>query len=49
MGTLTPEQHSERMSRIRGRDTKPELLIRKATGIGAHRPRARDRSATPWG
>jgi DNA mismatch endonuclease (patch repair protein) len=26
---LSPEQRSERMSRVRGKDTKPELLIRK--------------------
>ncbi|MEE9256552.1 MAG: very short patch repair endonuclease, partial [bacterium] len=29
MDTLTPEQRSERMSRIRGRDTKPEMKVRK--------------------
>lgn len=28
--TLTPKQRSERMSRIRGRDTKPELKLRRA-------------------
>lgn len=27
--TLSPEERSERMSRIRGRDTKPELWVRK--------------------
>ena len=27
--TLTPAQRSERMSRIRGRDTKPELWVRR--------------------
>ena len=26
---LTPEQRSERMSRVRNKDTKPELIIRK--------------------
>jgi DNA mismatch endonuclease (patch repair protein) len=26
--TLTPEQRSERMSRVRSKDTKPELLVR---------------------
>lgn len=31
--TLTPEQRSERMSRIRSRDTKPELVLRR----GLHR------------
>ena len=29
MDTLTPQQRSERMSRVRGRDTKPELLVRR--------------------
>lgn len=29
MDTLTPEARSERMSRIRGRNTKPELLVRR--------------------
>lgn len=28
--TLTPRERSERMSRIRSRDTKPELALRKA-------------------
>lgn len=28
--TLTPAQRSERMSRIRSRDTKPEIALRKA-------------------
>lgn len=27
--TLSPSERSERMSRIRGKDTKPELLVRK--------------------
>lgn len=27
--TLTPSERSERMSRIRNRDTKPELLVRR--------------------
>lgn len=31
MDTLTPEERSDRMSRIRGRDTKPELLVRRLT------------------
>jgi DNA mismatch endonuclease, patch repair protein len=29
MDTLTPQERSERMSRIRGRDTKPELAVRR--------------------
>ncbi|MFH0911233.1 MAG: DNA mismatch endonuclease Vsr [Planctomycetota bacterium] len=28
MDTLTPKQRSERMSRIRAKDTKPEMLVR---------------------
>lgn len=27
--TLSPEERSERMSRVRGRDTKPELIVRR--------------------
>lgn len=29
MDTLTPQERSVRMSRVRSRDTKPELLLRK--------------------
>lgn len=29
MDTFTPSQRSERMSRVRGKDTKPELIIRR--------------------
>lgn len=29
MDTLTPDQRSERMARIRGRDTTPEILVRR--------------------
>jgi DNA mismatch endonuclease (patch repair protein) len=33
--TLTPEQRSERMSRVRSRDTKPELFVRRLVhGMG---------------
>lgn len=33
--TLSPEERSERMSRIRGKDTKPELTIRRLVhGMG---------------
>jgi len=35
MDTLTPQARSERMSLVRGRDTKPELLVRRLThGLG---------------
>ncbi|MGD0134224.1 MAG: very short patch repair endonuclease [Bryobacteraceae bacterium] len=33
MDTLTPRERSERMGRVRGKDTKPELLVRRT----AHR------------
>lgn len=29
MDTLSPQQRSERMSRVRGRDTKPEMQVRR--------------------
>ena len=29
MDTLTPAQRSERMSRVRGRDTMPEMIVRR--------------------
>ena len=33
--TLTPKERSERMSRIRGKDTKPEMIVRRlAHGMG---------------
>jgi DNA mismatch endonuclease (patch repair protein) len=33
--TLTPRERSERMGRVRGRDTKPEIIVRKLThGMG---------------
>ena len=35
MDTLTPEQRHERMSRVRGRDTKPEMAVRRLLhGLG---------------
>ena len=34
---LTPEQRSRTMARIRGRDTQPELLLRRALCRRAHR------------
>lgn len=39
---MSPAQRSERMSRVRGRDTKPELLIRKALHARGHRYRLHD-------
>lgn len=29
MDTLTPKQRSERMSRVRAKDTKPEMMVRR--------------------
>jgi len=35
MDTLTPEQRSERMGRVRGKDTKPEMIVRRLVhGMG---------------
>lgn len=39
--TLTPGQRSERMSRIRGRDTKPEILVRRCLHASGLRFRLR--------
>lgn len=40
---LTPEQRSRNMSRIRARDTKPELLLRRALHAAGLRYRLHDR------
>jgi DNA mismatch endonuclease (patch repair protein) len=29
MDTLSPQERSERMSRVRGKDTKPEMIVRR--------------------
>lgn len=49
MDTLTPEQRSERMSRIRCKDSKAELLVRRLThGMGyRYRLHARDLPGKP--
>jgi DNA mismatch endonuclease (patch repair protein) len=49
MDTLTPAQRSERMSRVRARDTKPELLVRRLVhGMGyRYRLHRRDLPGTP--
>lgn len=39
MDILTPEQRSERMSKVRGRDTKPEMLVRRLTHSVGYRYR----------
>ena len=43
MDTLTPTQRSELMSRIRGRDTKPELLVRRSLYAAGWRFRVADK------
>ena len=43
MDTVTPEQRSRIMSRIRSRDTKPELLVRKMLHANGYRFHVCDR------
>ena len=43
MDTLTPEQRSALMSRIRGVDTKPELVVRRALHAQGYRYRLHGR------
>lgn len=47
--TLTPKERSERMSRVRGADTKPEMLVRRLVhGMGyRYRLHRRDLPGTP--
>lgn len=42
--TLTPEQRSERMSRVRGRDTGPEWTVRRLTHGMGYRYRLHDKN-----
>lgn len=44
MDTLTPTQRSQRMSRVRSKDTKPELLVRRIVHGMGFRYRLHDRS-----
>ena len=44
--TLSPAERSERMSRIRSRDTKPEMLLRKALHALGFRFRLGDKKLT---
>lgn len=44
MDKLSPERRSQNMSRIRGRDTKPELLARRAAHALGYRYRLHDKS-----
>lgn len=43
MDRMTPEQRSRLMSRIRGRDTLPEMIVRKALHANGFRFRVCDR------
>ena len=47
--TLTPRQRSERMSRVRGKDTKPEMKVRRLVHAMGYRYRLhrRDLPGTP--
>jgi len=49
MDTLTPQQRSERMSRVRSRNSKPELLVRRIAHALGYRFRLhrRDLPGTP--
>src|SRR5450432_2555578 len=44
MDTLSPAERSERMSRVRSKDTKPELLVRSLVHRMGFRYRLHDRS-----
>lgn len=44
MDTLTPAERSERMSRVRSKDTKPEMLVRTLVHRMGFRYRLHDRS-----
>lgn len=43
MDTLSKEQRSKRMSRVRSRDTKPELVVRSLVFLMGYRYRLHDR------
>jgi DNA mismatch endonuclease (patch repair protein) len=49
MDTLTPEERSERMGRVRGKDTKPEMAVRRLVhGMGyRYRLHRRDLPGSP--
>lgn len=39
MDTLSPKERSKRMARVRGRDTKPEMIVRRLTHAMGYRYR----------
>ena len=41
--TLSPQERSERMSRVRSRDTKPEMIVRRLTHALGYRYRLHSR------
>jgi DNA mismatch endonuclease (patch repair protein) len=43
MDTLSPSERSERMARVRGRDSKPEMLVRRLIHAMGFRYRLHDR------
>jgi len=43
LDTLSPEQRSERMSRVRAKDTKPELIVRRLVWALGYRYRLHNR------
>lgn len=43
MDTLTPAERSERMSRVKGRDTRPEIAVRKLLFSMGYRYRLHDK------
>ena len=49
MDTLTPQERSERMARVKGRDTKPEMKVRRLVhGLGyRYRLRSKDIPGRP--
>ena len=44
MDTLTPKERSERMGRVRAKDTKPEMLVRRLVHSLGYRYRLHNRS-----
>ncbi len=44
MDTLTPDQRSERMSRVRGKSTKPEMKVRRIAHAMGYRYRLHSRT-----
>jgi len=43
LDTLTPKERSERMSRVRGKNTKPEMIVRRLVHSMGYRYRLHSR------